>query len=305
MNLKGLDLNLLVALDALLEHRNVTRAGEALHISQSAMSGCLGKLRRHFDDPLLVRVGRQLGLTPVAGALVRPLRAILVQIEAVASTQPVFDPAASQRLFRVMASDYGATVLVAGLLRGLRDTAPGVGVEVVPFTDAPAASLEDGDIDALLATRDLLAAGHPSELLFEDDFVCVAWSDNPHVGQRLTLDQFLALAHVVVKYGKHGVAHIEEKFFRSTGYHRRVEVVVSSFNTVPHMVVGTHRVATIHRRLATLYARTMPLKILDLPMEPPHVAQSMQWHAYREADPGGVWFREQLRLTAAGLPACA
>jgi LysR family nod box-dependent transcriptional activator len=305
VNLKGLDLNLLVALDALLEHRNVTRAGEQLHVTQSAMSGCLAKLRAHFGDPLLVPLGRQLHLTSVAEELVRPVRAILVQIEAVVETQPVFDPAASSRRFRIMASDYGATVLVAGLLRQIHGTAPNVGVEIVPFSDVPSQSLEEGDIDLLLSARELLSAGHPSELLFKDDFVCLAWAQNPLIGKHLALEQFLALAHVAVKYGKHGVSHIEERFFRSTGFHRRVEVVVSSFNTVPHMVVGTHRIATIHRRLATLYAATMPLKVLALPVRPPTIEQSMQWRAHRQSDPGGAWLREQVRAVASGLQGAA
>ncbi|MES2183791.1 MAG: LysR family transcriptional regulator [Pseudomonadota bacterium] len=301
MNLNGLDLNLLVALDALLQHRNVTRAGEQLHITQSAMSGCLARLRAHFGDPLLVPLGRQLHLTSVADALVRPVRAILIQIEAVVQTQPVFEPAASSRQFRIMASDYGATVLIADLLRQIRDTAPNVGVEIVPFSDAPSHSLEEGDIDLLLSARELLAADHPSEVLFKDDFVCLAWAGNRRIGKHPTLAQFLGLAHVVVKYGKHSVSHMEERFFRSTGFHRRVEVVVSSFNTVPHMVVGTHRIATIHRRLALLYAATLPLKVLALPVRPPTIEQSMQWHAHRESDPGGAWLRAQTRAVANGL----
>lgn len=301
MHFKGLDLNLLVALDALLEHKNVTRAGEHLHVSQSAMSGSLARLRKHFDDPLLVPLGRQLQRTSVADELMRQVRSILIQIEALVQTQPVFDPAASSRIFKVMASDYGLTVLVSELLRRVKHIAPSVGVEILPFSDSPSQSLEEGNIDTLIIAKEYLSTDHPCELLFQDTFVCVAWSGNPFVGEQISLDQFLTLDHVVVKYGKHSVSHIEEKFFQSGGFNRRIEVVVTNFSSVPHMIVGTHRIAIMHKRLAAIYAQTMPLKILSPPIGTPVVNESMQWHAYRENDPASAWLRAQVRATAAGL----
>ncbi|MES2184970.1 MAG: LysR family transcriptional regulator [Pseudomonadota bacterium] len=301
MNLHGIDLNLLVALDALLDLQNVTRAGEKLHVSQSAMSGSLARLREHFQDPLLVPVGRRFQRTFLADELVRPVRALLLQAEAVFKTQPRFSAAESTRVFKVMASDYGSNVAVAEVLRRVKDAAPGVGVEVVPFSDAPGQSLEEGDIDALIIARDYLAPRHPYEVLFTDTFACVVWCDNPVVGECITLAQFLALGHVVVKYGKHSIAHIEEKFFHSAGVGRRVEVTVSSFSAVPQFIVGTHRIAIMHRRLAVNYAKTMPLRLLRPPMAMPAVDECMQWHAYRDNDPGGAWFRTQLALAAGEL----
>lgn len=301
MNLKGLDLNLLVALDALLEHRNVTRAAEKLHVTQSAMSGSLARLRLHLDDPLLVQLGRQLHRTSLADELVGPVRSILIQVEAVIETRPVFDPAASSRIFRIMASDYGSTVLVAELLRRITHAAPSVGVDVVPFSDAPYRSLTEGNVDVLIIASQYLAPDHPSQLLFEDNFVCVVWRGNRAVGTRLTLDQFLTMGHVVVKYGKQSIAHIQEKFFQEMGLNRRVEVVVTNFNSLPHMIVGTHRVAVMHSRLAAIYARTMPLKLLVPPTAMPMVEESMQWHAYRQNDPASSWFRNQIVETAAAF----
>ncbi|MBV7482180.1 LysR family transcriptional regulator [Bordetella sp. BOR01] len=301
MHLKGLDLNLLVALDALLDHQNVTRAAEHMHVGQSAMSGSLGRLREHFGDPLLVPLGRKLRRTPLGEELVAPVRSILMQIEAVSLTQPAFDPGASSRTFRVMASDYGSTVVLAAMCRRIKDLAPSVGVEVLPFSDAPAESLEHGDIDALLIAKEYLSPRHPSTLLFQDGFACVAWSKNPLIGGRISLEQFQKLGHVVVKYGTRGVSHIEEKFFRSSGITRRVEVTVTSFNSIPHFVVGSHRIAMMHKRLATLYGQAMPLKLLLPPVKMPTINQSLQWHAYRENDPGGAWLRRQLLECAASL----
>jgi DNA-binding transcriptional LysR family regulator len=301
MNLNGLDLNLLVALDALLEEQSVTRAGEKLHLSQSAMSGSLARLREHFGDPLLLPLGRKLKRSALGDALVAPVRAILMQISAVFEAQPVFDPSRSNRCFKVMASDYGATVLVTELLRRIKDSAPHVGVEIIPFADAPAQSLEEGDLDTLIISREFLSALHPSELLFTDTFACVAWAGNEAIGERIGIEQFLDLGHVVVKYGKHGIAHIEERFFTQAGYKRRIEVVVTSFSAVPRFILGTYRIAMMHRRLADLYAQTLPLKILPPPIKAPVLEQSMQWHTYRDNDPGGVWFRDELRKAARAL----
>ncbi|MDB5806133.1 MAG: transcriptional regulator, LysR family [Betaproteobacteria bacterium] len=302
MNLNGLDLNLLVALDALLEEQSVTRAGERLHLSQSAMSGALARLREHFGDPLLAPLGRKLKRSALGDALVAPVRAILMQITAVFEAGPVFDPASSSRCFKVMASDYGSTVLVSEFLRRIKDRAPRVGVEVIPFADSPAQSLEEGDLDALIISREFLSPNHPSELLFTDTFACVAWDGNPNIGKRIAIAQFLDSGHVVVKYGKHGIAHIEERFFQRAGYKRRVEVTVTSFSAVPRFIVGTYRIAMMHKRLATLYAQTMPLRVLPPPINTPVLEQSMQWHAYRNDDPGGAWFREELRQAARALP---
>lgn len=302
MNFKGLDLNLLVALDALLAQRSVTRAGEALHITQSAMSSCLARLRGHFGDALLVPVGRQMQLTPVAQDLVQPVRALLLQVEAVVQARPVFDPATATRRFRVMASDYGATVLVAAVLRAICDSAPHVGLDVLPFSDAPHRSLDEGDIDLLLFARGLMVPGHPLEVLFEDRLVGVAWTGNRHAtGTRLDAATFGRLAHVVARYGTQHAVHIDERFLGSIGLQRQAEVVVGSFHAVPHMVVGTQRIATLHRRLAALYAQSMPLRLLELPAQAPPMEEAMQWHSLRDNDPGGQWLREQFRRTAAAL----
>ena len=301
MNLNGLDLNLLVALNALLDEQSVTRAGERLHLSQSTMSGALARLREHFGDPLLVPLGRKLRRSALGDALTAPVRAILMQITAVFETRPLFDPSTSTRCFKVMASDYGSTVLVAEFLSRIKDRAPRIGVEIIPFADSPAQFLEEGDLDALIISREFLSPHHPSELLFTDTFACVAWQGNKGIGKRFDMEEFLNLGHVVVKYGKHGIAHIEERFFQRAGHKRRIEVTVTGFSAVPRFIVGTYRISMMHRRLANLYARTMPLKLLPPPIKMPMLEQSMQWHTYRSDDPGGLWFREELRRVARSL----
>lgn len=305
MNFKGLDLNLLIALDALLDLRHVSRAADKLHVTQPAMSASLAKLRQHFDDGLLVPIGRQMHLTPLAQELGAHVRSILTQVEGLLQSRPVFDAHSAQSVFRVMASDYGLTVVVSELLRRLKGIAPRVGVEVVPFSDSPSKSLAEGHVDFLLITRDYLAPRHPTLALFEDSFVCVAWRDNPELGETLTLQQFQELGHVAVKYGYAGVPHLSERFFLANRITRRVEVTVNGFNSVPHLVVGTRRIGMMHARLAAIYARQMPLKLYVPPTPVPTVHQSMQWHSLRENDRACHWFREQIVQTALQIRATA
>lgn len=293
MNLNGIDMNLLVALDALLETESVTRAGEILHVSQSAMSGSLSRLRECFEDPLLVPLRGRLTRTPFAEELIHPVRSLLIQSQTLFERRPTFEPEISSRVFKVMASDYGSVAVVTALLQCIRFSAPRVGVDVIPFSDSPAQSLEAGDIDALIIDKQYISPTHPFKFLFNDTFSCVVWAGNTEIDGHIDLARFESLGHVIVKYGKHGVAHIGEKFFQSIGISRRIEVVVSSFSSVPQFIIGTHRVAMMHTRLALSYARSMPLKIIPPPVHMPLLEECFQWNNSREADPGNVWFKNQ------------
>src|SRR5579872_2823544 len=130
MDFRGLDLNLLVAMDALFAERSVSRAGERLHLSQSATSGALARLRYTFRDPLLVPVGRTMALTPLAEGLVGPIREFLLRAEFILHASPVFDPATSPRKFRLMMSDYVETVVMTEALPRIQKVAPGITFEL-------------------------------------------------------------------------------------------------------------------------------------------------------------------------------
>ena len=136
MRYHRLDLNLLFALKALLTEKNVTRAGETVHVTQSAMSGILARLRNYFDDPLIVQVGRRMELTPLAESLVEPVSDVLMRIDATIATRPQFKPGASQRHFSMIASDYVTRVLLLDVLRAVHFDAPGVSVDLRQPTSA-------------------------------------------------------------------------------------------------------------------------------------------------------------------------
>src|SRR4030095_9848943 len=263
MHFGGLDLNLLMVLDALFVEKNVTRAGERIHLSQSATSGALSRLREYFKDDLLVPVGRRVVLPPLAEDLPRPVHELLHQAEVVIRRTPVFLPESSERRFRIVMSDYVAIVLMTQALPQIQRQAPGVTLQILPLrTDA----LEQGDPDLVILPAQILAKDYPSEVLFHDEFVCIACAKNKLVKKTLSVRDYLSLSHVVVRFGEQQeVPSLEEEFLGNLGQKRRIEVVTTGFTLLPQLIFGTQRIATIQRRLAELYASQMPITMVQVP----------------------------------------
>lgn len=303
MHFKKLDLNLLVALDALLSERSVSRASERLYLSQSATSGALARLREYFNDELLTPLGRQMVLTPLGESLALPVRRILQQIQETIETKPHFDAAASDRRFKFLVSDYSTTVFMAAALRRIQREAPGVKLDLLPLTDAPVEALDRGEVDFLIIPDVYATHAHPSELLFKDSFACAVWADNKEVGDVLSWEDYLRLGHIVVRFGRTLMPTFDEWFLNQYGYARRIEVTTGHFNNVPELLVGTPRIATLYKRLANLYASQLPLRLLEPPVEFPKLTEMLQWHTRADQDPALIWLRNLLRETAQQLSA--
>jgi DNA-binding transcriptional LysR family regulator len=299
MDLHLFDLNLLVALEALLTDRNVTQAGMRLNLSQSAMSGALARLRDYFQDDLLTPAGRRMVLTPLAESLVEPVREVLRQVQAL-GTKPRFDPGTATRHFSIAVSDYVIEVLIADVLRRAEALAPSITFKLLPVGHRASEALEIGELDLLIAPLHLSAA-HPTEALFEDSWSCIAWADNRAIGHSISLDEYLSLGHVVVQIGER--VSYDEHALRRLNHRRRVDVTVPAFSLAPQLVVGTGRIATLKTRLALRYQRTLPIRILDMPFEIPPVVERLQWHEIYDRDPAIVWFRSLLKEAIADLPA--
>ena len=295
MRFHHLDLNLLVALDVLLEEKNITRAAERLHMTQSATSGVLGRLRKYFEDDLLVQVGRSMQPTPYALELAKPVREVLLTIRSSITAKPVFDPASSKRHFRLVTSDYLISVLFAQVIQRIHQEAPGITFEMHPPGEQAVEMTLRGEIDLMFVPERYLIEGHPSQLLFEEEHVCVVWSGNTAVGEVLTLEQYMEMGHISVGFGRSRQLSIEDWFMNQYGFKRRLEVITNDFNTLPQLLVGTHRVATMHRRLAELYSRYLPLRILPPPVKIPVMKEIMQWHRSMDGDPMHRWLRETVR----------
>ena len=289
-------MNLLVALDALFAEKSVSRAGERLHLSQSATSGALARLREAFHDPLLVQVGRKMALTPLAEGLIEPVRNFLLHAETILNGSPAFDPTTSTRKFRLLMSDYVQTVVMTEALPRLQSLAPGISLELLWNIDGISEPLERGEIDLAVTPTRYLSPGHPSEPLFKDEFTCLVWSGNSRIKRDLSLETYLSLGHIVVRFGRlQQQPSFDEWFVERFGHQRRIEVITTAFNLVPQLLIGTSRIATLHRRLAIFYQRYVPLKLIAPPIEIPPLEEFMQWHKSRDRDPGTTWLRSVLK----------
>ena len=302
MRYHKLDLNLLTALKALLTEKNVTRAGESVHITQPAMSGILARLREYFGDPLIVPVGRKMELTPLAESLVEPLTDALLRIDATITTRPEFNPLTTNRRFSVVASDYSISVLLLEVLRRVHQEAPGLSVEFRTPSESAPAELEEGEVDFIINPESQNSPMQSGVVLFEDSYVIVVDADNQEVGDSIGIEQYLALRHVAFKSGKFGLPQLETWVANRYRDERRVEVITHSFSLLPRLVVGTARSATMHTRLAQQCAQTLPVRLVKPAFEIPRLVEVLQWHKYRDLDPGSMWFRDMIIAGARALP---
>jgi LysR family transcriptional regulator, nod-box dependent transcriptional activator len=301
MRFNRLDLNLLVCLDALIAEKSVSKAAERVFLGQPAMSSALGRLREHFGDEILVKIGRSMVLSPLARSLARPVRDILLQTQAVTSVRPDFDPAKSERKISVVASDYVANVFMTALLPRFWSLAPRMKLELRSMGVRFQEEFDSGEVDMMIVPDSLLAKEHPSEILFDDTFSCVVWSGNPLARKALSARQYLSMGHVGTQWGAGRLITLDEQALQRRGQFRRIEIVVPDFSLAPQMVVGTHRIATVQTRLARLMAQRWPLKVLPCPVPLPRLVEAAQWHKYVDRDPAIIWFRALLKTVAAQL----
>lgn len=302
MRFNRLDLNLLLALDALLEEQNITRAAARVNVSQSAMSGMLARLREFFEDDLLAAVGRNMELTVLGRQLVGPVRDLILHVHATVGIRVTFDPARETRCMKIMVSDYATEVFLNQVVaRVLRD-APNMTLELVPLADDAAEKLRRGENDFLIIPRNFLDTEHPQRMLFEDHYCAVIWEGNAHVGDVLDAATYERLAHIAPMLGRPRSPTMEELLLQAQGVKRRIRVITSDFYSMATALVGTDLVATMHTRLALACARRLPIRVLPLPYELPPMAECLQWHRFQENDPCHIWLRGIMLEVARGLP---
>ncbi|MGB8416422.1 LysR family transcriptional regulator [Paraburkholderia sp.] len=303
MRLNKLDLNLLICLDALLAEKNVSRAADRSFLSQPAMSAALARLRAHFQDELLVQVGRTMTLTSFAQTLAKPVRDVLLQMQAITSWKPDFDPAKSDRLITIQASDYVTSVFMVNVFERAWLEAPSMQFDLRLLDTTYKEQLDSGAVDILIVPAGLTSNKHPSANLFTDSWSCIVWLDNPLVGDQISIDQYLSLGHVISEWGGRLVA-LDELLMKQGGYARRREIVAPSFSLTPQLVMRTNRIATVQTRLAQQMASQLPLRLIPCPVCIPPIIEAMQWHRYQEQDPAIQWFCNLLRAVGQDLAAC-
>lgn len=294
MRFQGLDLNLLVVLDMIVEHRSVSLASEALNLSQSATSAALGRLREFFEDELLKPGGRGMVLTPKAEELAPVVRAALLNIKSTITNPASFDPATSKREFTISASDYVETVLLDPFLRRIAREAPNLRFHFIPVSEYSLEEFGRGTIDLIILADSLRLPDHPKVELFEDRAQLICSNSHPTIGNAITLEQFSAAGHVTASLNNRGFGSLFDQMLQNLAIERRVEVQVPAFCMMAGAVVGTDRLAIMQGRLAEHFAKSLPVKIVSLPFAMPTIREIAQWHAQREHDSGIRWLADAL-----------
>ncbi len=294
MNLQDLDLNLLRTLDVLIEERQVSRTAQRLGVSQPAISHALGRLRRHFGDPLLVRQGQEMVLTPRAAELAGPLRQVLAEIRQL--TGPArFDPARAEGRLRIACTDYALAIIMPHVLAGLAHEAPGLSIAYSHISGNMFEQLESGFLDLCLSGqasyRELQL-----EVLFQEHFVLAVRADHPLVGEPVTLERFIAWPHVLVDVVHSRLHGIDERL-AARSLKRHIALRMPSFLAAAFFARESDIVVPIPARIAALHAKPMGLAILQPPAELDLGAFDyvQAWHPRRNDDPLHRWLRQLVR----------
>lgn len=309
MDLSRFDLNLLRTLDVLLKELNVTRAAERLFVSQQAASGALQRLRQHFGDELLTRVGRNFELTPLARSLIVPVREALLAAQAALDTRPTFDPLNAKVTCRIAMTDYALLVLLPHFLGRLSTQAPNVRCIVEPVTNDSFERLAMGDLDFCLTASDVRLYGthRPTKLIrskgmFHDDFVCVVDPNKVDISKGISLSSYRRLRHNSASFGE-GVTTIVERAWAASKFDYDVAVIAPTFAAMIFMLPGTPLIATALRRLALTLAPRLGLAIVECPLKIPELQENLMWHERSDQDPAHIFLREMLEAAAEDLDA--
>jgi DNA-binding transcriptional LysR family regulator len=287
------DLSLLATLDALLQEGSVTKAARRLGLSTPGMSHALARIRERLGDPLLVRAGRSMVLTPRAEALRPRVRSLVEEAAQALEPERSFAALELQRTFVIYTSDYVLTMLGPALDRVVHAEAPNVALRFVPITVDDSAPLRDGSADLSIGIYGELPPEMRIRQLITDRFVCVVRKDHPTVKQRLSLEQFVRLEHVqVAPRGKPG-GYIDD-VLRERGLERRVARAVPYFMTGLMLVSQTDYVLTISERLAQSMAAPVGLRIVEAPLPLRPYALQLVWHPRLDGDAAHRWLRDAL-----------
>lgn len=293
MDIRNVDLNLLVALDALLAERSVSRAAQRLHLSQPAASALLARLRELFGDPLLVRSARGMLPTPRALELLAPVSQVLSEINTIIQPHTAFDPATAVQTFTLSASDYSEYALLPALVDYLERKAPGVRLELRQLDlQTVEKQMESGEVDLCITALRNAPAGVHARPLYTERIVCVVRRNHPEVGARLSLEQFCNLEHILVTVRGGGFATQTDEALAAVRRKRHVRLSVPHFLMVPEMVARSDMISTLPERLARGYARK--LRILEPPLKIEGFTVASIWHERNHRDPAQAWLRELL-----------
>ena len=291
--MKNIDLKAIAVIGELSRTRSVSLAAEHLGLGQSAISMSLAKLRKHFGDPLFVRTSCGMEPTPYGTKLIEMLRDAEGILQNALDHHAKFDPATSDRIFRLCSTDVAHVTLLPALAKRLYTAGPRIGIELWEITNRTPQQLEAGQVDLAVGFIPMMGAGFYSQRLFEDRFVVVARSGHPRIGKKLTIEQFQAEGHVAV--GSSGTGHsIIEKTIQERKIRRRIGIQVGGFVGLGPLIANTDLLAIMPAQLAAYFARFGQVRTFELPFHVPPYHITQQWHERFRHDPGNKWLRNTM-----------
>jgi len=301
-DLSSVDLNLLVALDLLLDEGSVRGAARRAHVTPSAMSHTLGRLRELLGDDVLVRAGRRMVPTPRATALAPGVKDLLAAARTVLAQPGPFAPAQLQRRFVVVCTDHVSTVLLPRVEAILQRDAPQVDLVVAPLIPNTMEDLRQGAVDLAIGVFPEATPEVRRRRLFTDRFVTVCRPGHPRVQGELSLDGFLSEAHALVA-PRGTPSGLVDRRLAALGHERRVARAFPSFLAALWHVAHSDALLTVSRRLVDAVQRALPLVVLSPPLALDDYVLRMVWHPRVDRAPADRWFRSTLVAAAEALPA--
>lgn len=299
MNWGAFDLNLLIVFDAVMQERNVTRAGNRIGLSQSAMSHALRRLRYVLKDELFVRTPEGMVPTLRAEMLAQPLRQALSEMQ-LALDPVAFDPVASDRRFALSVNNYAAVVLAPPLVAAVSAAAPSVHLDLRPSGTLDIADrLDRGDLDLTLGSIDSPGERFSTAALLEDPFVMVMRRGHPASRSKLSAAAFAALPHLEISSSGEDIGFID-RWLAESGLVRRI-ALRAPYLSAAAILVQSDLVATLSRRIAQEFVRNHPLQIREPPYDSPQVRTMMCWHRRLDSHPAHRWLRGTLVSVARNL----
>lgn len=284
-----LEIRDLQILDIIYETRSVTKTAELLAQSQPTISNWLKRVRERVNDPLFVRTSNGMDPTPRCDEIVVIAREIMESLRRISSSPPPFDPATSNRVFRVCLPDAAQMTLLPKIVQYTQLNAPGILIDTLPVDENTARLLEEGAVDLAYGGFVPNMQGFHQEKLFEQDFICLANAYHPRIGLKLTLEDYVREAHVSVSYA--GSNAIIDDVLRRNKVKLRILLSLQGFTGVARVIATTDLITTIPRQIGLTLAQTAPLKVLNCPLPMPSYEVKQYWHPRFNSDPGNQWLR--------------
>lgn len=298
MDLRSVDINLIMVLDAILAEKNLTKAGELIGMTPPAVSGALARLRQQYDDPLLVRSGRGFELTPKAEQLIPAVREVMIEIDRTLHLLPTFTPEDSNRTFLIAASDYLMSEITGPLLEVIEHEAPGVNVsfDALPGNIATVMP-EDLLRKDIFIAADMTTIPGKKQALFTDPFVCLVDKKNPNLEKgKLSIEDLSSMRQVRSSFGQVVISQLDE-IMSNAGVSSDIGVTVRGFLAVPFQLQNTAMYGVVPKRVADRFAYQLGLTIAETPIEGVLV-ETAYWHPSKTNDPALKWLLAKIRQAA-------